>query len=210
MSQEEINRILAELKTNYELVQALVRADRYSLDTEYKKINYTYYRMFCSHYEAFVILVEGQYFSSSIVLLRTMLELFVKSFYLQFIEQDKGSKVTDFLMSEKNFPSFFKMVSDLESYKPQDYKGFEGAFSQFTKANLASYEKYSLFSHGRGELLKRYYETNRIAFSTQDVHDVLLTANGLFEMLSLLLFAVQGSTHHLGMLLQRINGREKP
>jgi hypothetical protein len=205
MTQDEINQILAELKSVYIFVQGLVSIDRYTLDNEYKKINYTYYRMFCSHYEAFAILIDQKYFSSAIVLLRTMLELFVKSFYLEFIEKNKTTSVLDFLSPKKDFPTFFKMTTELESFKLENDNVFKGAFSQFTKSELASYEKYSLFCHGRGELLKRYYESNKISFSTQDVHDVLITAKRLFEMLSLLLFMVQDSKQHLGLLIHKIN-----
>lgn len=102
------------------------------------------------------------------------------------------------------------MVTTLENYKQKDNHGFNGAFAQLTKSNLAGYEKYSLFTHGRVELLKRYDETDKISFSSQDVHDVLRTATGLFEMLSLLLFVVQDRMQPLGLLLQRIHARDNP
>ena len=201
---QNIEVILNDIDVLYGLVHGLINESELDLSNEYKKINHTYFRMFCCHFESFFILIKSDHFSSAILLLRTMLELYVKSYYFEFIEKDKGSRVIDFLNGAKDFPSFFKMTQELEKCKNSQNDSFEGAFKQFTKNELASYEKFSLFSHGRGEILKAFYEYNRLSYTTEQITDVLLTSKGLFETLSLLLFFVQNQQQKFGVLLERI------
>lgn len=136
--------------------------------------------------------------------MRTVLELFVKSFYFEFIEKEKDSCVEDFLDGKKDFPNFFLMTKALEEYTHVSFGDFKESFKQFTKSGLASYEKFSLFSHGRGETLKAFYKNNKISYTTEQVSDVLLTAKGLFEQLSLLLFFTQNKPNDVGLLLKKI------
>jgi hypothetical protein len=189
---EELSKIMQEIDRTFTLIHEKLDSKELNLDDDYKKINYTYFSMFCSHYESFLILIQNHHFSSAILLLRTMLELYVKSFYLEHIEKEKNTNVLDFLEDKIQFPTFFNMVKALENHIDKSGAKFDGAFKQFTKSELASYEKFSLFSHGKGEYLKASFIHNKLSYTEQQLLDVIQTAKGLFETLSLLLFYVQG------------------
>lgn len=189
---------------NFILIRKMLDAKTLSLDDDYKKINHTYYKMFCSHYESFFILINNNHFSSAILLLRTLLELYVKSFYLEFIEKYKNTKILDYLDDKKQFPKFFDMVKQLEQHTDKSGSKFNGMFQQFTKSGLASYEKFSLFSHGKGEYLRASFMHNKLSYTSQQVLDVVATAKGLFETLSFLLFYVQGFHDDLKKIISEL------
>ena len=196
--------ILKEINEMSAFIHSLLDESKVELGDQYKRINYTYFKMFSYHFESLCILTINNHFSSAILLMRTMLELFVKSFYFEFIEKNKGTAVEDFLVGKKEFPSFFNMTKALEEYEHDYFGNFRNSFKQFTKSGLASYEQFSLFSHGKGEVLKAFYEHNKISYATEQVSDVLITAKGLFEQLSLLLFFTQNKIHEVGLVLKRI------
>ena len=104
----------------------------------------------------------------------------------------------------KDFPNFFNMTKSLEEYKHDSFGDFKESFKQFTKNGLASYEKFSLFYNGRGEVLSAFYKHNKISYTTEQTSDVLLTAKGIFEQLSLLLFFTQNENHKIGLLLKKV------
>lgn len=188
---EKLDELIQTIDKNFVLIHKILDAKTLSLDNDYTKINHTYYTMFCSHYESFFILINSNYFSSAILLLRTMLELYVKSFYLEFIEKEKNTKILDFLDNKKQFLNFFDTVNKLEQHIDKSGAKFNSGFQQFTKSELASYEKFSLFSHGKGEYLKASFMHNKLSYTSQQILDVVTTAKGLFETLSLLLLYVQ-------------------
>lgn len=196
--------ILKEINEMSAFIHSLLDESKVELGDQYKRINYTYFKMFSYHFESLCILTINNHFSSAILLMRTMLELFVKSFYFEFIEKNKGTAVEDFLVGKKEFPSFFNMTKALEEYEHDYFGNFRNSFKQFTKSGLASYEQFSLFSHGKGEVLKAFYKQNKISYTTEQVSDVLITAKGLFEQLSLLLFFTQNKIHEVGLVLKRI------
>ncbi|MCD4484800.1 hypothetical protein LQR31_09980 [Chromobacterium vaccinii] len=200
---QKIQYILKDINKSLTFIHEFIDEPSLKLDDQYKKINYTYFRMFCCHFESLLILTTNNHFSSAILLARTMLELFVKSYYFEFIEKGKGSNVTDFLDGKKDFPTFFAMTKALEEYNGNSFGDFKESFKQFTKSGLASYEKFSLFSHGRGEVLKGFYEHKNISYTTEQISDVLLTAKGLFEQLSLLLFFTQNKVYEIGLVLEK-------
>ena len=187
-----MENLLKIMDENFVLVHKILDNKELNLDDDYNKINFTYYNMFCTHYESFFILIQNNHFSSAILLLRTMLELYVKSYYLEFIERKNNTSILDLLENKKKFPNFFEMVKKLEEYTDISGATFDGVFKQFTKSELASYEKFSLFSHGKGEYLKASFIHNKLSYTEQQLLDVIQTAKGLFETLSLLLFYVQG------------------
>lgn len=201
---QEINNTLCDIYELFIFIHDLFDEPGLNLEDQYKRMNYTYFKMFCCHFESFFILTIENHFSSAILLMRTMLELFVKSYYFEFIEKEKGSCVEDFLDGKKDFPSFFTMTKALEQYKHDSFGDFRESFNQLTKKNLASYEKFSLFSHGKGEVLKGFYKHKDISYTTEQISDVLLTAKALFEQLSLLLFFTQNKTHEARLLLKKI------
>ena len=200
----KISDTLKEIDEIFVFIHSLIDESELDLGDQYKRINYAYFKMFCYHFESLFILTSSNHFSSAILLMRTMLELFVKSYYLEFIEKGKDSSVDDFLIGKKEFPSFFSMTKLLEEYEHASLGNFKDSFKQFTKIELASYEKFSLFSHGKGEVLKAFYEQNKISYTTEQVSDVLLTAKGLFEKLSLLLFFTQNKAPEVGRVLEKI------
>lgn len=189
---EKLKELMQIIDKNFVLIHEILGAKTLSLDDDYTKINHTHYTMFCSHYETFFILIKNNHFSSAILLLRTMLELYVKSFYLEFIEKEKNTKILDFLDDKKQFPKFFDMVKQLEQYRDKLGAKFNGVFQQFTKSELASYEKFSLFSHGKGEYLKASFIHNTLSYTNQQILDVVATAKGLFETLAIFLLYIQG------------------
>ena len=174
-----------------------------NFEDDYCKIVYIYYRIFCQNYRSFDMLIKDKQISPAIVLLRTMLELHIKSHFLFFIERGQSS-VSDFLDGKKPFPNFFKMAEALENYQDESGKGFEGSFDQFTKKNLASYEKFSWFSHGKGDYLKAFFMQGKMIFTQENITELLLTAKGLFETLSLLLFFSQNKLDSTKILLEKI------
>ena len=184
---EELVKLMGTIRANFIFIHKILDNQKLNFNDDYKKINYAYYNVFCAHYESFFILIYNNNFSSAILLLRTMLELYVKSYYLEFIEKEKNTNILQLIDGEEDFPSFFKMLKDLESYKDKSGAKFEGVFIQFSKSELASYEKFSLFSHGKGEYLRTIFENNKISYSNKQISDVVKTAKGLFETLSLLL-----------------------
>jgi Family of unknown function (DUF5677) len=201
---KKVQTIVEDIDALLIFIHEQIDESKLNLEDQYKQIGYTYFKMFCCHLESVLILINNNYFSSAIVLMRTMLELFVKSFYFELIEKEKGSRVEDFINGEKDFPSFFQMSKALEDYEHAEFGTFQNSFNQFTKTGLASYEKFSLFSHGRGELLDAFYKHNNISYSTEQISDVVLSAKGYLEHLSLLLFFTQGRTHAVGLLLNKI------
>lgn len=201
---EKINIILNNINEIFDFIHKTIESIEINIEDEYRRINYTYHKMFCCHMESLLILTTHNHFSSAILLMRTMLEIFVKSYYFEFIEKEKGSNVEDFLNTAKDFPSFFKMTKALEEYNHESYSNFKDSFKQFTKSGLASYEKFSLFSHGRGEVLRAFYQNPKATYTTEQVSDVLLTAKGLFEQLSLLLFFTQNKKKETQALLKKI------
>lgn len=203
MVKNNIDTLLDMMDKDFDLVHEILDKKKLTLDDEYNKTNHTYYIMFCYHYESFHILIQNNYFSSAILLMRTMLELYVKSYYLEFIEKEKQTSILDFLDDKKDFPSFFNMTQKLEEHTDVSGAKFDGVFKQFTKSGLASYEKFSLFSHGKGEYLKATFEHKKITPTNQQVTDILKTAKGLFRTLSLLLMYVQGFNDEVKLLVNR-------
>jgi hypothetical protein len=201
---KKIQTILKDIDALFVFIHDHIDESKLNLEDQYKRIGYTYFKMFCSHFESLYILTTNNHFSSAILLMRTMLELFVKSYYFEFIEKEKGSSVEDFINGKKDFPNFFQMTKALEEYEHDAFGNFKESFRQFTKTGLASYEKFSLFSHGKGELLNAFYKHKNISYTTEQISDVLLTAKGLLEQLSLLLFFTQDRTHEVGLLLNKI------
>jgi len=201
---EKVELILVEIDELFEFVHNLISEKELILDDQYKKINHTYFNLFSTHFESMLILIQNGHFSSAILLMRAMLEIFVKSFYFEFIEKTRGGTVEGLISKEKDFPNFFLMVKALEEYKHDSYGEFKGFFIQFTKSGLASYEKYSLFSHGRGEVLRAFYNNDRISYTDEQISDVVLSAKGLYEQLSLLLFFTQQRNDEIGRLLEKI------
>lgn len=205
---KEVECLVKKMEHEYAVFHDFLKNCEIDLSDDYKKINWAYFRVFATHYEAINHLFHsGGYYTSGIVLVRTMLEIYVKSYYLEFIAKEKGEDVNEYVNEERQFPSFFQMTKELEEVKNPKGESFNGVFAQFTKKYLASYEKFSLFSHGKGELLKAYYEHEKMSYTTEQVTDVLHTIKGMFSTIGMLLLFIQGMQKEL---LEFINVVELP
>jgi hypothetical protein len=198
-----IMKKLKEIESEFEFVHQLQERSEISPSDEYKKINLTYFRMYCTHYESFCILLQNAHFSSGILIVRSMLEIFVKSHYLEFIAKKEGGNVNDYLDGKIKYPNFFKMTEVLDDFMKKNDPESKGHFSQYTKNELASYEKFSYFSHGHGEFVKYFYEHGEIGYSTEQISDVIETTRGMFKALSILLFGAQEKHNGLALVLKR-------
>ena len=147
---------------------------------EYKKINRTYFLINRKHYEAFLVLIDYQHSPSAFVLARTILETFVKSCYLEYIEKPKDTLINDFLMEIKEFPKLYDMANKLESYTHPSCSKFEGFFKQFLKKELATYEKLSFFSHSNGKYIQAFNEKGSVNLSQEDVFNVMNLMHKMF------------------------------
>ena len=200
-----IEEKMKEVREDFCFVHNLIEEAKIDPTTDYKKINFTYFKMFSTHYESFYILLRANHCSSGILLMRSMLELHVKSHYLEFIAKNKNQEVIDYIDGKIKYPSFFVMVKELGEFKSESGDSFEGFFSQFTKNHLASYEKFSCFSHGNGEFVKAFFEHGNVSFTSEQISDVVETAKGMFRTLSMLLFVVQEKNDQLGKALEKFN-----
>jgi len=103
MMKFNIDDLLEMIDKDFVVVHEILDKKKLSLDDDYNKINYTYFNIFCSHYESLYILIQNNHFSSAILLMRTMLELYVKSYYLEYIERQKNTNILDFIDDKKQF-----------------------------------------------------------------------------------------------------------
>ncbi|MDX5976346.1 DUF6988 family protein [Vreelandella alkaliphila] len=197
-----------EINEDFCFIHDLLEEAKVNPTTDYEKVNLTYFQMFSTHYESFYILLRSNHFSSGILLMRSMLELYVKSFYLEFIAKNKSEEVMDYLDVKIKYPSFFAMVKELGEFESTSGDTFDNFFSQLTKSQLASYEKFSFFSHGSGEYVKAFYKNGKISFTSEQISDVIETAKGMFLTFAMLLFAVQGKNDQLGKVLEKFNFAE--
>lgn len=59
---EKLEELMQIIDKNFVLIHKMLDAKTLSLDDDYTKINHTYYKMFCSHYESFFILIKKKSF----------------------------------------------------------------------------------------------------------------------------------------------------
>ncbi|WP_422195227.1 hypothetical protein [Acinetobacter sp.] len=188
-----IVRELEKINTEITLIYKNLKID---MDDQYQRINVAYFGLFKSHFDSFKLLIKNDEFNSSIVIARTMLELYVRCFYLEFIEKPKGSDVIKLLNQKDDFSSFFKMSTALDNYEHTENGDFQKHFKQYTKQGMTLYEKYSKFTHGRGEIITALYKANNlenVVFAFEDIEDSLLTIKGMYETFALQFLYVQGN-----------------
>lgn len=182
---KRIHFIIRELdKTQNEVnkISASVQIDE---DDQYQRINRAYFQLFQTHYLSFKLLMKEDHFSSAVVVARTMLEIYVRCFYLEFIEQPKGTDVEMLITQPKDFASFFQMSTALDNFEDPDNGDFHKHFKQFTKQCKALYEKYSTFTHGRGELLNVLFKGKQPVCAYEDIESILLTLNGMLQVFAM-------------------------
>lgn len=200
----KIAKRIKELRERFMLVQRFINIDKVDVSDDYKKINYAYFKIVDQLMRSSDLSLEKGYFVSAVALTRTILELHIKSFYIEFIEKPKKSDILDFLQEKEKFPTFVKMAAELDAYKAEDGNNFGGTFGQFTKVQLGSYNKFSLFTHGKGDLLKFFFDKPFVGFSTDTKVELLQNITYYYSTLSLLFFHVQGMEKAIIALLSAI------
>ena len=171
--QNEMEKLYGEMQHHFYIIDHFLYSLDFELNDEYKRINRTYFLMNRKHYEAFLVLLNCQLYSSTFVLSRTILETFVKSCYIEYILKSKNKPVNDFIMKENKFPKFFDMVKELESYQHPSGSKFDGFFDQFLKKELATYEKMSYLSHSSGKYVQEFNEKGSVYISQEDVFGLM-------------------------------------
>lgn len=162
---EKLDLLVEKMIYSFEYICKVAEKLEFYVDNdEYKKLNKTYYYIITTHQKALLMLINNKYpkYTSSLILARTIIELFVKSFYCQIILKSKNKEV-DEIISEKAFKKikFVDMLKELDDYKDsKTNKTFGGFFIEFFKIKLGTYEKLSYFSHGKGEYFKYLYDSD--------------------------------------------------
>lgn len=194
MSAQELQATYDEAVKNFSLIQEISNHKQEPSEDDYINLNRAYFRMCTQFYDSFLMMIGNIKPFPAIVVLRSFQEIYTKAIYLEFIEKPKETDVKPFISGEKEFPSFFKMATALDKFGKEGNNGLEGMFIQFTKKGLAQYEKFSLFTHGRGEFLQALMKSDKVPLHPNDVSDLIHTARGMYETFSLYYFGVQGLT----------------
>lgn len=194
MTAEELETAFDEAVNYFQLIKDLSNRELAPSEDDYLNLNRAYFRICTDFYDSFLFLIGNGKPFPAIVILRSLLEIYTKGIYLEFIEKPKGTDVKPLISGEKDFPSFFKMTSALDKFGEEGKNGLEGMFKQFTKQDLAQYEKFSFFTHGRGEFVQAFMELDRAKLSRDAVSDLIHTARGMYETFSLFYFGLQKQT----------------
>lgn len=175
-----------------------IRSQYVANKDQYQRLNATYFDLFHDHFGAFRGALGAHRYNSAAVIARTMIEIFFKSYYFEFIEKPKKVTVEQYLDEDRKKVSISKMSERLNNYKhPTTQLGFENHFEQYTKKGNSTYCTLSYFSHGNGQLVHEIYNSNgKIAFSYESVEELVLTIKGMYELLAMLLFMSLGKHQH--------------
>lgn len=202
--EQEIDNAYAEAGDNYDFISKLIELNPPKSDNDYININRAYFRMGNNFYQSIMMLLgEGKPYPS-IVILRSMIEVFTKAIYLEFIEKPKGTNIIPMISGDNGFPSFVNMSKELDKFMSENPMGPDNFFQQFTKSGLGQYAKFSLFTHGRGDYVMALMSSANVPLHPNDVRDLILTAKGMYEAFSLFFFGVQGETQKVKLLSQKL------
>ncbi|MFQ1746333.1 hypothetical protein [Aeromonas dhakensis] len=204
MTIEELQDSYDEAVNSFKLISELNNKQLSASEDDYINLNRAYFRICTNFYESFLHLIGNGKPFPAIVILRSFLEIYTKAIYLDIIEKPKGTDVKPLISGEKDFPSFFKMTSALDRFGEEGKNGLEGMFKQFTKQDLAQYEKFSLFTHGRGEFVEAFMNTDNAQLCIEGVSDLIVTAKGMYETLSLHYFGLQKLTSEFQRLAHEL------
>ncbi|AKJ36927.1 hypothetical protein GL272_19610 [Aeromonas veronii] len=204
MTIEELQDSYDEAVNSFKLISELNNKQLSASEDDYINLNRAYFRICTNFYESFLHLIGNGKPFPAIVILRSFLEIYTKAIYLDIIEKPKGTDVKPLISGEKDFPSFFKMTSALDKFGEEGKNGLEGMFKQFTKQDLAQYEKFSLFTHGRGEFVEAFMNMDNAQLCIEGVSDLIVTAKGMYETLSLHYFGLQKLTSELQRLAHEL------
>ncbi len=204
MTAEELETAFKEAIKNFLLIKDLSNRELAPSENDYINLNRAYFRICTDFYDSFLIMIgKGSPFAA-IVILRSLLEIFTKGIYLELIEKPKGTDIKPLISGEKDFPSFFKMASALDKFGEEGRNGLEGMFKQFTKQDLAQYENFSLFTHGRGEFVQAFMKSDKAILNPDAVSELIHSARGMYETFSVYYFGLQKQTSALRKLTNEL------
>lgn len=200
---EKVNfqRMMREIgKTRNVLKPKLLAACLITPDDQYQRVNMIWYMLFDEHYEVFLKLIKDHNISSAFVLGRTLLELYARSFYMEFIEKSKHTEVKHYLGDDFKIKQFAQMCNELDDFEHEDFGTFKKHFEQYKQTGLATYSKLSFFSHGRGYVIKQFYKNPKVNFGFLTVAEALNIMHNMYLMLSMLLLFVQKESEHIPLI----------
>lgn len=170
--------------------------ERIDIHGSYKRINSIYFRLFQDHCDSVFDLFRIKKDFSAMVLGRTLLEVYVKSFYFEFILKSKPGGVLDYLAKDnKNkFPPFHVITDELGKYSCEKAGDFKGHFEQFTKVGLGLYSKFSSLSHANGEFIDLMYKSEKLIQKAHPgmILEVISLIIDMYEAMFFLFLKVQG------------------
>lgn len=194
-------RIMRDIsKSRNVLKPKLLAACPITPDDQYQRVNKIWYMLFDEHYEVFLKLIKDNHISSAFVLGRTLLELYARSFYMEFIEKPKQTEVKLYLGDDFKIKQFAQMCNELDAYEHEDFGSFKKHFQQYKQTGLATYSKLSFFSHGRGYVIKQFFKNPKIDFGFMTIAESLNIMHGMYIMLSMLLLFVQNKPEHIPLI----------
>ncbi|MCB5312814.1 hypothetical protein [Yersinia intermedia] len=202
--EKETENAFIEAANNYEFIVNLIELNPHESDSDYININRAYFRMCTNFYQSLMILLSDGKPYPAIVILRSMLEIFIKASYLEYIEKPKGTDILPMISGEKSFPNFANMSKELDKFLSEQPYGPDNFFKQFTKRGLGQYEKFSFFTHGRGDYVIALMKSAYTPLHPDDVRDLILTAKGMYEAFALFCFGVQGEIHKLRLISEEL------
>lgn len=202
--EHEIDTAFSEAAENYELITNLIELNPPQSDSDYININRAYFRMCTNFNQSLMILIGDGKPYPAIVILRSMLEIFTKALYLEYVEKPKGTNILPMILGEEKFPNFANMSKELDKFLSEHSYGPDDFFKQFTKRGLGQYEKFSLFTHGRGDYVIALMKSTYAPLHLDDVRDLILTAKGMYEVFALFYFGVQGEIDKLKLVSEKL------
>ncbi|WP_409243409.1 hypothetical protein [Enterobacter cloacae] len=126
--EQEIDNAYAEAGDNYDFISKLIELNPPKSDNDYININRAYFRMGNNFYQSIMMLLgEGKPYPS-IVILRSMIEVFTKAIYLEFIEKPKGTNIIPMISGDNGFPSFVNMSKELDKFMSENPMGPDNFF----------------------------------------------------------------------------------
>ncbi|MGC0956896.1 hypothetical protein WKH22_03280 [Pantoea agglomerans] len=91
--EHEIDTAFSEAAENYELITNIIELNPPQSDSDYININRAYFRMCTNFNQSLMILIGDGKPYPAIVILRSMLEIFTKALYLEYVEKPKGTNI---------------------------------------------------------------------------------------------------------------------
>lgn len=197
----KLQRIMREIsKSRNVLKPKLLATCPIAPDDQYQRVNMLWYMLFDEHYEVFLKLIKDNHISSAFVLGRTLLELYARSFYMEFIEKPKQTEVKLYLGDEFKIKKFAQMCNELDDYEHEEFGTFREHFQQYKQTGLATYSLLSYFSHGRGDVIKQFFKNPTFGFEFLTIAEALNIMHGMYLMLSMLLLYVQKKPEQLPLI----------